>query len=713
MASSEASESNYLDVLLKGEQIIQAVMRKSIDSEKSSTPSKRRYGLRSRAETILEATQAVLHDFSNKSDSIQDEHLNAAVKCLQLMAGAQKAGLTSFTPKFVSEFLEDQTEKVVAVLEKLDENRVLKFGLQFWTAHLQVVLTMTKHLTPEILVRACHPVAEWIKQFAFDAKTEVYKETVRLSEQIKNSDLEEDCKTATLGALEVSDMVPLNVSKRFPSPSKILAPTNFSALFKSPAQQSQSSSQPVRTTRRSSVKRPVALVDEDSVDYVPITSKNTGSARKKAKLTEHQKEKFAEKKDKLPFMDEDSQSCQNLIGVLATNFDFESSSQSASTQGQKKEEGNPGQETREKKEKNDNENGNQEIGKVVEPESAIEDNKRKTNVKLDFERESPAIADEPNLDKESDDGEEEIQKMDVDVNDVVPVTSEVAEKSGPTPTLEERLVETSLKDPETPEEENEAENTPQKFATPEKEVVTPTHSPSAAHLASKRKSRTPTRHQARPKWAIMDSVAKVKHDKKKAEIAQVLPPPVPARLTPVESPKAEKSEEKEESEKIKTEENVENAEIPEQDQDQENQSQALETKTPPRIVIEPVKPTVGTPSILKKPGTPMNSEKKKYRVHFHSPDKADVSTSDEVQGQSQETSVSTPMTLQNDENQMEIQHLDKDLESGGKKAEEDEEPIFSELIDCDQPVTSVIPRLIPHGHSRLGKIDFNFFLPPN
>ena len=40
----------------------------------------------------------------------------------------------------------------------------------------------------------------------------------------------------------------------------------------------------------------MALVDEDSVDYVPITSKNTGSARKKAKLTEHQKEKFAEKK---------------------------------------------------------------------------------------------------------------------------------------------------------------------------------------------------------------------------------------------------------------------------------------------------------------------------------------------------------------------------------------------------------------------------------
>lgn len=34
MASSEASESSYLDVLLKGEQIIRAVMRKSVDSEK-------------------------------------------------------------------------------------------------------------------------------------------------------------------------------------------------------------------------------------------------------------------------------------------------------------------------------------------------------------------------------------------------------------------------------------------------------------------------------------------------------------------------------------------------------------------------------------------------------------------------------------------------------------------------------------------------------
>ena len=76
-----------------------------------------------------------------------------------------------------------------------------------------------------------------------------------------------------------------------------------------------------------------------------------------------------------------SETFKNHIWNKCINF------RSASTQGQKKEEGNPGQETQEKKkEKNDNENGNQEIGKAVEPESAIEDNKRKTNVKLDFER---------------------------------------------------------------------------------------------------------------------------------------------------------------------------------------------------------------------------------------------------------------------------------------------------------------------------------------
>ena len=75
-------------------------------------------------------------------------------------------------------------------------------------------------------------MAEWIKKFAFDAKTEVYKETVRLSEQIKNcrvllkvdfwkfeisADLKEDCKTAALGALEVNILSYKKIKKKLES----------------------------------------------------------------------------------------------------------------------------------------------------------------------------------------------------------------------------------------------------------------------------------------------------------------------------------------------------------------------------------------------------------------------------------------------------------------------------------------------------------------
>ncbi|VDM61607.1 unnamed protein product [Angiostrongylus costaricensis] len=62
-------------------------------------------------------------------------------------------------------------------------------------------------------------------------------------------------------------------------------------------------------------------LDDDSVEYIPITS--TESA-KKMKLTERQREMFSEKRERMPFLDDDSQQSA-VIAHLPEQFDTESS----------------------------------------------------------------------------------------------------------------------------------------------------------------------------------------------------------------------------------------------------------------------------------------------------------------------------------------------------------------------------------------------------
>ncbi|VDO24089.1 unnamed protein product [Haemonchus placei] len=61
------------------------------------------------------------------------------------------------------------------------------------------------------------------------------------------------------------------------------------------------------------------LLDEDSVDYVPIASSESA---KKMKLTDRQREMFSEKRDRMPFLDEDSQNSA-VIAHLPSEFDVE------------------------------------------------------------------------------------------------------------------------------------------------------------------------------------------------------------------------------------------------------------------------------------------------------------------------------------------------------------------------------------------------------
>ncbi|CAJ0603706.1 unnamed protein product [Cylicocyclus nassatus] len=89
------------------------------------------------------------------------------------------------------------------------------------------------------------------------------------------------------------------------------------------------SPQPSPSLQTSATKRRkfIGLLEEDSVDYVPI---GTSDSAKKMKLTERQKEVFSAKRDRMPFLDEESQSA--VIANLGKEFDLESS-QSASANG--------------------------------------------------------------------------------------------------------------------------------------------------------------------------------------------------------------------------------------------------------------------------------------------------------------------------------------------------------------------------------------------
>ncbi|CAJ0610411.1 unnamed protein product [Cylicocyclus nassatus] len=89
------------------------------------------------------------------------------------------------------------------------------------------------------------------------------------------------------------------------------------------------SPQPSSSLQTSAAKRRkiVGSLEEDYVDYVPI---GTSESAKKMKLTERQKEVFSAKRDRMPFLDEESQSA--VIANLGKEFDLECF-QSASANG--------------------------------------------------------------------------------------------------------------------------------------------------------------------------------------------------------------------------------------------------------------------------------------------------------------------------------------------------------------------------------------------
>ncbi|WKY08598.1 hypothetical protein Q1695_007827 [Nippostrongylus brasiliensis] len=134
-------------------------------------------------------------------------------------------------------------------------------------------------------------------------------------------------------------------------------------------------------TPRTKRKMCLGLLDEDSVDYVPIVSSESA---KKMKLTDRQREIFSEKRERMPFLDEDSQTSA-VISHIATEFDVESSQSILNVQQSQMSRKDPLHE-----EKKGIDQQNDQIRSSLEelqPEKVVEDSsRRKSNVRLNFDK---------------------------------------------------------------------------------------------------------------------------------------------------------------------------------------------------------------------------------------------------------------------------------------------------------------------------------------
>ncbi|KAK5973777.1 hypothetical protein GCK32_001033 [Trichostrongylus colubriformis] len=120
--------------------------------------------------------------------------------------------------------------------------------------------------------------------------------------------------------VKVAKKEPFALGEAQTSSKKVERKESVAVPIKSPKAEQVTPSRQAATPR---IKRRVCagLLDEDSVDYVPVVSSESA---KKMKLTDRQREIFSEKRDRMPFLDEDSQNSA-VITHLASEYDVESS----------------------------------------------------------------------------------------------------------------------------------------------------------------------------------------------------------------------------------------------------------------------------------------------------------------------------------------------------------------------------------------------------
>ncbi|KIH60534.1 hypothetical protein ANCDUO_09217 [Ancylostoma duodenale] len=428
----------------------------------------------------------------------------------------------------------------------------------------------------------------------------------------------------------------------------------------------------------------VSLLDEDSVDYVPIASSDSA---KKMKLTDRQKEIFSEKRERMPFLDEDSQPIA-VITNLQTEFDLESS-QSASLNSTVPV---PALVKKETTAESNSVGENVKTGtlapedvKQVTADAGTDSNnstdassRRRSKVKLNFDKlgdpTSPVKRTEPNMESEDsvESSGDASAELSVD-SDIEPIKQ--AEK----PPRSRRT---------------------QKKGTPTKYVAKKRRS--IVKSAEKEKSHRPLKTSKAMEAA--KSVGEGKEEIAKAEsvIENEEMQPLP-EIGDVLATQGSRDPEKksDESGDVKTSEKS------------TEEAEKVATAMTPLVVRR----LAGTPGILKKVNSPSTAEKKLRRVHFGNSfeNNAEDATSTIIEDAEKALSIdeqfppSPKGTLKvitprrpfahvqpAEEKTSTTTPLEKEDPSPVKsEADLDDLPIFTELMECQESIVKIVGKLVP------------------
>ncbi|KAK6752337.1 hypothetical protein RB195_003638 [Necator americanus] len=516
----------------------------------------------------------------------------------------------------------------------------------------------------------------------------------------------------------------------FPEEEKPLKTLPPSPFIKKSSEQGLRSTPTRDSTPRTKRRNFVGLLEEDSVDYVPIAPSESA---KKMKLTDRQKEIFSEKRDRMPFLDEDSQQLAVIKNIEKT-FDLDSSQSTSLDTAFPASLAEVKEESTKRKVSN-----SQEVEQIMicEPvlvqentvdiaadsdSSAGASSRRKTKIKLDFDKADTSESNPNDNEFPSDDG-------------ATGDSSESVEEMSDCP-VSIKMVEPNLESEDSIGSSGEA--SAELSAESETDVGKKEENP----LRSRRtqKKGTPTKYVARKRRSLLKSAEKEK-PRRMSRGSKV-------RLSTVE----DATQTVDELEKLGDVAEVRCAVNHEEDMlplreigevlttlepmnlDEElcGQNKAYEAdESPEKVtgdsekVASAVTPSViqritGTPGILKKANSPSTAEKKLRRVHFDNgfenttEDFASKTLGDVIKTSAEEQFPSSPKSvlkvvtprrpfahLQMAKDKISltspvVPQSDNNGTSPVKsEADLDDQPLFPELMECQESIVKVVGKLLP------------------
>ncbi|KAL6737161.1 hypothetical protein Aduo_010830 [Ancylostoma duodenale] len=456
----------------------------------------------------------------------------------------------------------------------------------------------------------------------------------------------------------------------------------------------------------------VSLLDEDSVDYVPIASSDSA---KKMKLTDRQKEIFSEKRERMPFLDEDSQPIA-VITNLQTEFDLESS-QSASLNSTVPV---PALVKKETTAESNSVGENVKTGalapedvKQVTADAGTDSNnstdassRRRSKVKLNFDK----------VETTAGSSQDSGSLCDVDVNHDV---SDNVEKLGD-PTSPVKRTEPNMESEDSVESSGDA--SAELSVDSDIEPIKQAEKPRSRRT---QKKGTPTKYVAKKRRSIVKSAEKEKsHRPLKTSKAMEAAKSVGEGKE--EIAKAESVIENEEMQPLPEIGDVlatQGSRDPEKKSDESGDVKTSEKSTEEAEKVATamtplvVRRLAGTPGILKKVNSPSTAEKKLRRVHFGNSfeNNAEDATSTIIEDAEKALSIdeqfppSPKGTLKvitprrpfahvqpAEEKTSTTTPLEKEDPSPVKsEADLDDLPIFTELMECQESIVKIVGKLVP------------------